>query len=551
MAKTSIQSSNLNIQDIPDDEIERVIIAREMALAMPWQYDPNEGTYVDPDGMSPFPSTDKDDHSTTREILQELSWTKFQRTPQVNTAIRGLVGRLAGYGFESSSDVQQIQEAIEETELDPRNRLYNYWPKYVGRGFIEGELFNILTCHDNGFIEVDFLDPKAVQDPQVDSGIIFHPSKTTMPLIYCIKDDDNQIDVQIPSIFIARYPELLAIARGQVGFDSSKLKNSYPRTPSGRRSRKKQYKEIGGFNRFVVAWDKSFITKRNIGHVRTVLEWLQYYEDLKKYEIDHKKSAGAYLWKVKIDNIKSYIQWLKMSDADRRKTGISAKKTPGSTVVLGPDMDILAVNPNLPNISDSDTDILHQVTSGLNEPEDISTGSSRSQTFAAVNASRGPMSDRTSDEISYFEKFLRHDFWGSIFFLKSKLNGFPEKFSARRAVDFDKNGEPVFKFVKKAPEMLMDISFPTSEINELEGRARGLLGVKHGALSDTLGIPLAEIAKRLGFENYRNLRLQHATEEDKYPKLVPTLDAESVQEQKIEPKRPKNKKGKSDDSKGK
>ncbi len=508
-------------------------MVREVQFSMPWQFDPNEGTYRDPDGVTLVASTDKDDHSRTREVLQALAWDKFKKTPQVNTAIRGMVGRLAGYGFESSSDVEEIQTVIEETELDHRNRLYNYWPKYVGRAFIEGELFKILTCHDDGFIEVDFLDPAAVQgdDLEDDSGIIFHPSKTTMPLIYNIKIGDDEA-IQIPSIFIARYPELIEVAEKENGFSSKKLKDS--------RSRKKRYKEIGGFNRFVVSWDKSFITKRNVGHVRTVLEWLEYWENLKKYEIDHKKSAGAYVYVVQFKNVKSWMQWMAMSDADRQKTGIAAKKTPGGTMVLGPDMEMKIITPNLPNISDSDTDIMHQVTSGLNEPEDVATGSSRSQTFAAVNASRGPMSDRTSDEISYFEKYLRHDFWSGIFFLKSKINGFPETFPVRRAHAF-KNKEAVFKTVNVIPEMLIDISFPTSEINDLEARARGLLGVKHGSLTDTMGMPMSENAKRMGFENYRKLRLQNATEEDKYPELVATSDAESKQEQKIEPPKPKGK----------
>jgi len=195
-----------------------------------------------------------------------------------------------------------------------------------------------------------------------------------------------------------------------------------------------------------------------------------------------------------------------------------------------------ASNPNLPNISDSDTDILQMVTSGLNEPEDVTTGQSKG-TFASVKESRGPMSDRISDEIAYFERFLRYDFWANIFFLKSKIAGFPEFFTVKEAIAF-KGSEAVFGNIKKRPEKLIDINFPTSEINDMESRARALFGVKHADLSDTAGLPKSELVKKLGYSNYARLRLQYETEKKKYPDLPITLDAESMQEKsETEPSR--------------
>jgi hypothetical protein len=526
-------SDEITLDQIPDEYLEAM--AREFPsinMSVPWQYDTGTGSYrgsaqqsdMDADGAPFHMGSDKDDSSFTREKLQEQCWLKFQRTPQVNTAIRGQVGRMAGYGFEISSDIEQIQAAIEEIELDPRNRLYNYWPKYVARSIIEGELRTCCTVHDDGFVEVDFIDPVVVQSGSVadGSGIIYHPNKTSMPLIYCIKDDDlnKQIDEQIPSIFIARYPELMAVAKAQPGFDANKLKAS--------RSRKSKFKRIGGFKRFIIEWDKSYITKRNIGHVRTILEWLNHWENLKKYEIDHKKSSGAYVWAFQFKDVRSWIEWMRMSDADRAQTGIAAAKTPGGSIVLGPNMEVKCINPTLPKISDSDTDILQQVISGLNEPEDVATGTSKG-TFASVKASRGPMSDRVSDEISYFEKFLRHDFWGGIFFLKSKVSDFPETFSIEEATTF-RNQEPQFKQVKKRPEMLIDINFPMSEVNDAEARSRAFFGSKHASLHDTAGVPLSELVKKMGFGNFRKLRLQYETEKKKYPELPLAMDAESAQE---------------------
>lgn len=525
------------LEKLPEKELDRLI--RKYQFSTPWQYDPNEKTYrdTDADGVPVTSTTDKDDASSTRSVLQALSWIKFLRNPHVNTSLRGTIGRLAGYGFEVSSDIQQIQATIEEIELDPRNRLYNYWPKYVGRSFIEGELFICFTCHNDGFIEVDFIDPASIQSSSEDAtGIIFHPRKTTMPLIYCIKDDDNDIDEHIPSIFLARYPGLLKVAEKEKEFDADRL--------AGSRSKSNKFKDLGGFNRFVVAWDKTFITRRNIGHVRTVLEWLTRYEDLKKYEMDHKKSAGAYCWELHIDDKASWIEWLKLSDEDRTKTAVAAPKTPGGTLVSGPGMAWKVLNPNLPNISESDTDILHMVTSGLNEPEDVTTGRATSP-FASVKASRGPMSDRTSDEVEYFRRFLVYDFWANIFFLKSEINNFPKFFTSREATTF-KDGEPVFENVKKKPEALIDIAFPTSQVDEMEARARAMLGVKHGSLNETAGVPFSEILKRLGFGNLRKLRLLYETEKDRYPELIAALDAESVQETK-EAEPPRSKKSKLSD----
>lgn len=508
--------------------------ALEQQFAMPWQFDPEGRAYKDPDGFRIQASADKDDPPLTRQVLQEYCWLKFNQNPQVNTSVRGTVGRITGLGFEATSDIPDIQDAIDETELDPRNKMWDTWRQYVGRSIIEGELFLTLTCHNDGFVEVDFTDP-AVIEGENDHGIIYHPRKAQMPLFYCISDSNGHKE-QIPSINIARYPELIKIAEKDPHFKEGQQGNSRDR-------RKRKFKQFGGYYRFIIHWNKGFVTKRNISHLRTVMEWLSHWEDLKKYEIDFKKSAGAYVWTVEFQDMKSWTQWLKLSDADRAKTGIAAKKTPGGTMVLGPNMKLHAENPQLTKISDQDTDIFQMVTSGLNEPEDVTTGKSSSP-FASVAASRGPMSDRISDEVAYFGRWYRFDFWGSVFFLKSKISDFPDHFNVREAIGFEKrkenseeDPEPIFRKVKRKPERLIEISFPTSEVNDYEGTAKGLLGVKHGSIDMSLGIPKQVIAGKMGFGNYNKLRLMHATEEDRYPTLVDYLDQESVQEKaEAEPK---------------
>lgn len=500
------------IEEIPNEVLAKI------SFAMPWQYSSIDEDIESRDSDG-FDIGRKRSDQYSREILQNACWDKFHQNPHVNTAIRRRIGRLTGYGYECSCGIWTIQEAIEEIELDPRNRLYSFWPKYIGRYKIEGELILCFTCHPDGFIEIDFIDPSTLKGGDEDTGILYHPTKKTFPLFFCIEGEGT--NQQIPSINIARYPELLREVAKNTHFN--------PDVQNGAKNQKNIFKQFGGFYQFILYWDDGFITRRAVSHLRTVLQWLNHYENLKKYEIDHKKSSGAYVWVIKMTDPKAFKIWLTLSDADKKKTGIMSKKTPGGTLILPPGMDMTAVNPNLTAIKDQDTDILHMVGGGLDEPEDIMTGNSGG-TFASVKASRGPMSDTVSDDIAYFSRYLRYDFWGSIFFLKSKISDFPDSFKIKKAVDFDEKAEPIFKKIKRRPEQLIEFSFPVSETIDLEARSRALLGVKHGPIAQTLGIPNADVAQKLGFGGYGRARLEKATEDEMYPALVYAADAESLQE---------------------
>lgn len=509
------------IAEMPDE------VFKELQFTVPWQGSGvTSETRTDPDGM-PM-SFDKGESEYTREYLQTESWNKFNRNPQVGTAIRGTAGRITGLGFEATSEIHEIHEEILNIEYDPRNRLYYYWNKYVCRLLTEGELFVILTCHKNGFIEVDFLDPAAVSGGgDDDTGIIFHPSKATMPLFFNVSKSGSIVD-QIPSIFIARYPDLIDVAKKHADYDRSLQQNS--------RGREHIFREFKGYKRFIVSVDRGFMTRRAVSYIRAILEWCNFYEDLKRYEIDHKKSSGAYAWVITFEDVKSFKLWVSLSDSEREKTALMQPVVPGSKLFLPPGMKIEPKNPNLPKISDSDTDIMQMIVSGLNESADVTTGTVKG-TYAGVKATRGPMSDRTSDEVAYFDRFYKFDFWSSVFFLKSKISGFPEYFEVENAVGF-KDGEPIFKKVKRRPEFLIDVSYPTSETVDMESRVKALMGVKHGPLTEAMGLPVSEAAKRLGIGNYGRNRLRKATEDKKYPKPVYSVDAEAAQEKQIEKPKP-------------
>ena len=488
---------------------------------------------VDSDGFPVVPVNEKEEPTLTRTYLQKECWNKFNKNPQVNTSVRGVVGRMTGMGFEVTSEFPEIQDVLIEIEYDWRNKLYNNWRAYTGRASVEGELFLVLTVHPDGFIEVDFLDPALLDSGgDDDTGIIFHPKKKTLPVAYII-DEGKEDKTMIPSIYVARDPNLINDIKNHDDFKMKCFNNS--------KSRKNIYKSIGGFTRFIVSWDRGFVTKRALSYLRTTLEWLNYYEDLKKYEIDHKKASGAYAWVFTFEDTKAFKLWANLSDEERKATALMQEILPGSKLFVPPGMKADPKNPNLPNISGSDTDIMEMAISGLNEASDVTTGTVGG-TYASVKATRGPMSDRVSDEVAYFDRFYKFDFWSSIFFLKHKINGFPEFFEIEEAIGF-KNKKPIMGKKKYRPEFLIDTSYPISETIDFQDRVKGVMGSKHGPLTESVGLPPSKAANWLGFGSYGRNRLRKATEDAKYPDLVYSIDSDLIEskQEKTENEKPKNK----------
>lgn len=489
----------------------------------PWQSSPMSwgNPYgLDEDGFALSIPTGVKKESQLYKYLQELCWRSFCENPQVRTSVLDNVGRMAGRGFKVSSADTDLTEVLNEIELDPRNRLKQFWAKFCGRAEIEGELFLVCTIHPDGFIEVDFRDPGTLGGVRSDTGIFCLESKPSMPLVYQFTDPSGKKKEHIPSIFALRYPDALeAMLKEKSNTIALNLLGS-SKNPN------KVYKPFGGFYRFVIAWDRGMMTQRNISYLRTVLKWINLYENLKLYEIDHKKSAGSFLWTVSFDDAKAFRIWNTLTPEQQKATGLMKPKAPGSTVILPPGANLTAQGPTLPKISDADTDIMAMVTSGLNTTADIALGTQNS-TYAAAKSSRGPMTDRIQDSVTWWEHFLRYDFWASIFWVKQQMGLLPSKFKVRKCVGF-KNKEPQFKRVEVQPEELIDFAFPTSAMADMESTVKSLLGVKHGALPDVLGIPYDEVARRLGFGNYEDLRRRLAEETDQYPDLLTAVDQEGT-----------------------
>ncbi|MFP4448494.1 MAG: hypothetical protein ACLFPH_07140 [Bacteroidales bacterium] len=537
------------LENIPDEVLQNI------QFAMPWQ-EPTaaDKQKVDEDG---FPMVGGAYGYSDMPELQLICWEKFNKNPQISLHVRDVMGNLCGNGFEVTSEVDEINDTIENIFEDPRNNLWINMPKYVARGEIEGELFKVLTCHKDGFVEIDFLDPSSLVSGDDGTGIIFHPTKANFPLGYLFKTEINkQIKtVCVPSINVAYFPELKKTLLEKV--------KDYDADITFSEDSNNKFKSLGGYYRFIISWDKGFFTPRNVSHIRTTIEWLNWYEELKKYEIDHKKSAGSYLWVGQFTDLKSFRLWLSLSNDEKKKTGLMQKKTPGGTLLVPPGMDFKCVNPQLQKISEQDTDILQMVTSGLGKPEDMMTGSMKG-TQSGVQAGRGPVVDRTQNEIEYFRRYLKQVFFRSIFYLKQELGVLKKKFKVLTVVGYedvvkdvevpDAEGnikkvkqeikEPKKKYKMKPAYQLVDFSFPTSEVGNMEGRARALLGSKHGSIVETLGIPKEEVASKLGFGNYKRLRLRKSEEDLKYPAMLTNVEQESIQERNEGEKRKPGNEGK-------
>lgn len=486
-----------------------------------WQSSGNDARVVDSDGFGVDDTNGSMDMNF--QALQAQCWKKFVENPFASTSIPDSVSRLVGKGFEMASPESKIEEKIEEIWEDPRNNLIIMFKKYLVRAEVQGELYLSCTVHTDGFVEVDRIAPGSINGFKDGTGILSHPNKSHIPLMYriSVKSENGSEEVKfIPSIHLAYYKDMWKHVKTSTGYDPKKLLG---------KAVGKKYAKLKNCKTFMVKFDKGWCTKRNVGQVKTVLAWLQKYEDIKKWEYDHKKSSGAYLWTIEIEDQKAFRGWIAMSAEDKAKTGLMAKKTPGGTLMLPPGFKINCHNPKLTSITNQDNDILQLISAGLNTAEDMMTGSSSGTTFSGIKMSRGPISDRTSDQIIDLDRFLKYEFWRAVFFLANVVTGFKVDYKVKRAYEFNSKGEPKFKNFKVAAHKLIEIEYPASEIGNVEDKAKAFLGVKHGAVTDALGLSAEEIAGKLGFTSYRKSRLKNATEQEMYPELKTSEEIESEQ----------------------
>ncbi len=129
-------------------------------------------------------------------------------------------------------------------------------------------------------MEVDFMSPSSLKD------VYLPPFKQTLPLLYefNVVSDANNPEIsstkQIPSIYVSEFKGLAEEMEKLSAFDKTKILR--------KKSKSGIWKKTNGYQSFIIAWDKGLFTKRNVSSMRTTIEWANHYENLKRYEIDHK-----------------------------------------------------------------------------------------------------------------------------------------------------------------------------------------------------------------------------------------------------------------------
>ena len=538
MSKESLESFDKLVAELDgmsDNDID--VLTGRIGAMVPWQGAP-PGSLAD--GYNNRYDTDEDgfklqmvgdDFSYTGfDKLQKYCWAKFNRNPFVFTTVMDTTGRLAGYGFEQNSTYPKADDFIASTWKDPRNMLVQHFSKYIARSVIQGELFFVFTIHKDGFVEIDFLSPTAIKGFKNNSGILTPDNKPMFPLMYRTEQIVNGITKTqfIPSINMAYYPDLWQALAVHSQWNKTFNKDVIGKNPN------KKFAPLANYTQFVVQFDQGLVTSRNVGRAKVALEWLEHYDNIKKWELDHKKSSGAYLWTIEVADRAAFRLWLGMSDEERKKTGLLQKKVPGGTVMLPPGFKLTCNNPKLASITNQDDDILRMVSAGLNTSEDQMTGSSSGQTYSGVKMSRGPINDRIHDQVADLQRFMVYGFWRAALFLYSKTGHMPWTVSMNKAYKFE-NKKPKFKKVQVEAHETISINFPSSEMGDMEAKVKALLGVKHGALTTTLGISNEEVANMLGIQSYHKSRLKAATETELYPETLDDIAAEQIAELTGEP----------------
>jgi len=484
------------------DEFAPEIIDQLALTNRPWTTQPTNTLY-DEDGFPINPNKHKETQSLQQ--LQASCWEKVQNSPHLSGYVNDTAGKICGNGFSIDAFDQRIQTVVDEILTDPRNDFILNTPMYISRHLIEGELFLPMTIHPDAFCEIDFIDPAYIKGGSEDNtGIISHPTKPQVRLAYIIERPDKK-PITIPSTYLLHYPNAIKLIPKQ-------YRDRIPTTTN------RKYKKINNIANYMIEWKRGYVTKRNLSQIKSTLEWLNYYELMKKIEVDYKRSATSYLWVVKFEDKAAFRLWMSMTEEEQRRTGLMAQKSPGGQLILPPGMTISCEAPRLSTITDEDRDLLHFVTAGLGVDASTLTGDYNANTYASAKMARTPLSDRISAYATYFERFIKYELFRSVFIAKNIINGTKIDYKVKQVVKFlDK--EPRSRNVIKKAWELIDVSFPLDDVADLEAKAKAFLGSKHGSLPDTLGISKETIAKRLGFGAYAKEVYKYWSEKEYMPDL--------------------------------
>ena len=511
--------------------------------------------------------------------LREEARRQYSTAPFILTSTHDSRDALCGEIFRVFSEYPVIQNIINKTFNDFRNRFYRRIRQYVLEQRITTELFILFSIsYDEQFISVDMIPPENIGGIGDDGcGILFHSQSSRLPLIYNVKNPATGQYEHIPSVFVAYQPDILKdITSSTNGFDEDKLKNSramlirqnmegedeiYPDS---------RFASVGGFRRFITEWEGPRLTSRSASNLRAALIWNNLYIMLKMIEINHKRAMSQFTYAAQFSNEDSFDAYLSLTEEQMAKTGLTAPKEPGSTVLVSPGCDMKILSANLPKLSGDDQDTLDMISSALNTTRSQLLGTSE-DTYAGVKLAKGNVSDRIKADQNDFRMFLIDDIFRPILFFHTALWNFRSKFKKYECVGFtsntseeflsyyrvgdeqidlkkseqDNSVHEIWTYVERDPWELISIVLPNFSYGLEDSEVKFLQGTKTGSASDTLGISKSSVAERLGINNYHEERLKLTTEKMRYPKTVMEqlplgTSMEQRQEQLLEPPQPQS-----------
>jgi len=506
--------------------------------------------------------------------LREEARRQYSTAPFILTSSHDSRDALCGETFKISSEYPVIQDVIDRTFTDFRNRFFRRIRQYVLEQRITTELFLLFSVnYDEQFISIDMIPPENIGGIGDDGcGILFHSQNSRMPIIYNVKNPATCEYEHIPSVFVAYQPDILKdITSATSGFDEDNLKNSRAmliRTNADGQEEMypdSRFEPVGGFRRFITEWEGPRLTSRSASNLRAALIWNNLYIMLKMLGINHKRAMSQFVFDVNFQDLASFDAYMSLTDEQMAKTGLLAPKEPGSTLLSPPGSKVSLLTANLPKMSGDDQDTLDMISSGLNTTRSQLLGTSE-DTYAGIKIAKGNVSDRVKADQNDFRLFLTEDIFRPIFFLHTTLWGFLSKFKKYECVGYtsdtsdeflsyyrikdekidlkkSEDNESVFeiwKYVEKNPWELISIVLPNFSYGMEESEVTALLGSKPGGAAETLGMSLSSVAEKMGIRDYHTERLKYSTEKMKYPKTVMqqlplNTTMEQRQEQLIEP----------------
>jgi hypothetical protein len=528
----------------------------EVMAASNWQNPTNFSTALSTvtELSNLFPLSSVDD-----ALPSDLNWRELQdqsyKYSKTFGPLRSMITQksqmAAGKGFGFFSPILDVNEFLKDLFLSPRNRLDRKMVGIMQSMKSVVECFLLISLDETGSATVRPLDEKRIGQGKA-HGLVTDPDDVTATMFYLYRGGVGQKPEFIPDArFIYEPEEILKIRMDRLkkstttNFDEKQIAES---------TLKPKLKGIfGGYRRFILHWknlDGIDHILRDTSSVATTLEWINLYVHAMKWELDYKRALSSFVIVMGFESTPegrvAAAKWLKMTDAERERTGLTKPLSPGSRVWLIPGMTLEIKAPQLPRLSQENQDLINMAGSGARMPTDIWSGHSSNTNFAALKLSRAPLSQEIEYDQYALEMFLRRDLVFACGVAKIKVGG--GKFTGIASladptgkgqeytlmptypmqwVSAMSKGKPTFQTVNVEfwHESVMSFEFPIISLEgDVGAEANMLMGSKHtGALG--LKISQSSVAKRLTGGNLDKEVRKRAIEDETYGEPVSGAEA--------------------------